>query len=181
VVAAATLNQRIDLNEIVKKNPTVKYLPEKFPGLVFKLKTPKTTTLIFSTGSMVCTGAKSERSAGMAIRKVVRELKREGIIITGKPEIKIQNIVATVDLGGTAIDLEDFIYAVNGLGKQVMYEPEQFPGAIYRMEEPKCVFLIFSMGKFVCVGASREADVYTAVGNFVTILEDTEVIIRKEG
>ena len=128
----------------------------------------------------MCTGAKSERAARGAIGKVVRELKREGIIVTGKPEIKIQNVVASVDLGDVTIDLEDFIYAVNGLGKQVMYEPEQFPGAIYRMEEPKCVFLIFTTGKLVCVGTTREEDVYKAVENFVTILDDVEVLTRKE-
>jgi len=129
---------------------------------------------------MVCTGAKSERAAGRAIRKVVRELKREGIIVIGKPEIKTQNIVASIDLG-MSIDVEEGIFAISCLGKQVMYEPDQFPGAIYRMEDPRCVFLIFGNGKLVCVGTTREADVYKAVENIVTILDDAEVIIRKEG
>ena len=181
VVATGSLKHGIDLNAIVKAFPDVAYRPEVFPGLAFRLKRPKTCTLIFTTGKMVCTGAKSEKNARGAIRKVVRELKREGIIIIGKPEIKIQNVVASVDLGDVTIDLEDFIYAVPGLGKQVMYEPEQFPGAIYRMEEPRCVFLIFTTGKLVCVGATREADVYKAVENLVTILDDAEVLIRKEG
>jgi len=129
---------------------------------------------------MVCTGAKSEKEAGRAIRKVVRELKREGIIITGKPEIKTQNIVASIDLG-MPIDIEEGIYAISCLGKQVMYEPGQFPGAIYRMEDPKCVFLIFATGKLVCVGTTREADIYKAVENMITVLDDAEVLIRKEG
>jgi len=90
-------------------------------------------------------------------------------------------MVASVDLGDVTIDIEDFIYAVNGLGKQVMYEPDQFPGLIYRMEDPRCVFLIFSAGKLVCVGTTREEDVYKAVENIVTVLEDTEVLTRKEG
>ena len=180
VVATGSLNHAINLDAIVKAFPHVEWRPEVFPGLVFRLKRPKTCTLIFTTGKMVCTGAKSEREARRAIRKVVRELKREGIIITGKPEIKIQNIVASVDLGDVAIDIEDFIYTVSGLGNRIMYEPEQFPGAIYRMQDPKCVFLIFSTGKLVCVGATREADVYKAVENIVTILDDAEVLIRKE-
>ena len=180
VVATGSLKHGIDLNAIVKAFPDVEYRPTVFSGLAFRLKKPKTCTLIFKTGKMVCTGAKSEKAARGAIRKVVRELKREGIIITGKPEIKIQNVVASVDLGDVTIDLEDFIYAVNGLGKQVMYEPEQFPGAIYRMEEPRCVFLIFTTGKLVCVGATREADVYKAVENLVTILDDVKVLIRKD-
>jgi len=180
VVATGSLRHGFDLKAIVKAFPNVEWRPQVFPGLVFRLKRPKTCTLIFDTGSMVCTGAKSEKAARRAIRKVVRELKREGIIITGKPEIKTQNIVASIDLG-MSIDVEEGIYAVHGLGKRIMYEPEQFPGAIYRMEEPRCVFLIFSTGKLVCVGATREADVYKAVENFVTILDDAEVLIRKEG
>ncbi|TET25701.1 MAG: TATA box-binding protein [Candidatus Bathyarchaeum sp.] len=181
VVATGSLKHGIDLDAIVKAFPDVQYQPKAFPGLAFRLKKPKTCTLIFDTGSMVCTGAKSERSARGAIRKVVQELKREGIIIIGKPEIKVVNMVASVDLGDVTIDIEDFIYAVNGLGKQVMYEPDQFPGLIYRMEDPRCVFLIFSAGKLVCVGTTREEDVYKAVENIVTVLEDTEVLTRKEG
>ena len=180
VVATGSLKHGFDLKAIVKAFPNVEWRPQVFPGLVFRLKRPKTATLIFTTGKMVCTGAKSVREAGRAIRKIVRELKREGIIITGKPEIKTQNIVASIDLG-MSIDVEEGIYAISCLGKQVMYEPEQFPGAIYRMEEPRCVFLIFSTGKLVCVGTTREADVYKAVENIVTILDDAEVLIRKEG
>ena len=180
VVASGSLKHGIDLEAIVRTFPDVEWRPQVFPGLIFRLKRPKTCTLIFTTGKMVCTGAKSEREARRAIRKVVRELKREGIIITGKPEIKIQNIVASVDLGDVTIDIEDFIYAVHGLGNRIMYEPDQFPGAIYRMQDPKCVFLIFTTGKLVCVGTTREADIYEAVENIVTILDDAEVLIRKE-
>src|SRR5512136_1072773 len=93
VVASATLNQKIDLNSIVRIFPGVEYRPEQFPGLVYRLKKPKTATLIFSSGKMVCTGAKSERLARKAIMKVTDELKRGGIVILGKPEIQVQNIV----------------------------------------------------------------------------------------
>ncbi|MCW4052873.1 MAG: TATA box-binding protein, partial [Candidatus Bathyarchaeota archaeon] len=109
VVASATLNQRVDLNAVVKGYPSVEYRPEQFPGLVFRLKRPKTATLIFNSGKMVCTGAKSEKEARRAVLRVVRELKKSGIIISGKPELKIQNIVASVNLGGM-IDLEKSTY-----------------------------------------------------------------------
>ena len=98
VVASATLNQKVDLNAVVKGYPGVEYRPEQFPGLVFRLKRPKTATLIFSSGKMVCTGAKSEKEARRAVMKVVKELKRGGIIIISKPELKIQNIVASAAL-----------------------------------------------------------------------------------
>ena len=87
VVASAILNQKIDLNSVVKAFPSVEYRPEQFPGLVFRLKKPKTATLIFNSGKMVCTGAKSESQAKKAVRKVVQELKGNSILITGKVEI----------------------------------------------------------------------------------------------
>jgi transcription initiation factor TFIID TATA-box-binding protein len=171
VVASATLNQKVDLNAVVKGYPGVEYRPEQFPGLVFRLKRPKTATLIFNSGKMVCTGAKSEKEARIAVMKVIKELKRGGIIIISKPELKIQNIVASASLGGM-IDLEK---AVSTLGK-TMYEPEQFPGLIYRMDEPKVVILLFASGKLVCTGAKKEQDVYDAVHKLHGILEEQNLI-----
>jgi transcription initiation factor TFIID TATA-box-binding protein len=89
VVASATLDQKLDLNAIVRGNPGVEYDQKTFPGLVYKLMRPKTSILIFRTGKMVCTGAKSSREVKRAIRKVVKELKRSGIIIPGKAKTKI--------------------------------------------------------------------------------------------
>jgi transcription initiation factor TFIID TATA-box-binding protein len=171
VVATATLNQKVDLNAVVKSFPGVQYRPEQFPGLVFRLKRPKTATLIFSSGKMVCTGAKSEKESRRAVMNVVRELKKGGIIIVSKPELKIQNIVASASLGGR-IDLEQ---AVSKLVK-TMYEPEQFPGLIYRMDEPKVVILLFASGKLVCTGAKKEQDVYDAVRKLHKILEHQDLI-----
>ncbi len=171
VVASATLNQKVDLNAVVKGYPGVEYRPEQFPGLVFRLKRPKTATLIFSSGKMVCTGAKSEKEARRAVMKVIKELKRGGIIIISKPELKIQNIVASAILGGL-IDLEKAAFT---LGK-TMYEPEQFPGLIYRMDEPKVVILLFASGKLVCTGAKKEQDVFDAVAKLHVILEEKALI-----
>jgi len=171
VVATATLGQKLDLIAIMKVFRNVEYRPKKFPGLVFRLKRPKTATLIFSTGKMVCTGAKSEKLARTAIRKVVRELKNSGIIILGKPEIVIQNIVATANLHGL-VDLEA---AVDVL-ENVMYEPEQFPGLIYRMADPKVVILVFASGKLVCTGGKSAEMVDVAVVKLHGILEDFDLI-----
>jgi transcription initiation factor TFIID TATA-box-binding protein len=171
VVAAATLNQKVDLNAVVKGYPGVEYRPEQFPGLVFRLKRPKTATLIFNSGKMVCTGAKSEKESRRAVMKVVKELKKGGIIIISKPDLKVVNIVASASLGGK-IDLEQ---AVTTLGK-TMYEPEQFPGLIYRMDEPKVVILIFASGNLVCTGGKKEQDVYDAVHKLHGILEEQQLI-----
>jgi len=171
VVASATLNQKVDLNAVVKGYPGVEYRPERFPGLVIKLKRPKTATLIFSTGKMVCTGAKSEKESRRAVMTVVKELKKSGIIIISKPDLKVVNIVASAGLGGK-VDLEKAVFT---LGK-AMYEPEQFPGLIYRMDEPKVVILIFASGNLVCTGAKREQEVYDAVHKLHRILEEQQLI-----
>ena len=100
VVSTGTLNQKVDLSAVVKGYPGVEYRPEKFPGLVFRLRRPRTATLIFSSGKMVCTGARSEKESHKAIIKVVKELKKCGIIIIKKPSFKVVNIVASASLGG---------------------------------------------------------------------------------
>jgi transcription initiation factor TFIID TATA-box-binding protein len=171
VVASATLKQKIDLLAIVRQFSGVEYRPEQFPGLVYRLKKPKTATLLFGSGKMVCTGAKTERQARKAVLKVVDELKRKGIVKTEEPEIQIQNIVASAGLGGY-IDLEKCAISL----KRMMYEPEQFPGLIYRMDEQKVVMLLFSSGKLVCTGARKEKDVEGAVMKLKETLESKELI-----
>ncbi len=171
VVATAALDQKIDLLAIMKVFRNVEYNPKKFPGLVFRLRKPKTTTLIFSTGKMVCTGAKSEKMARSAVEKVVGELKDKGIFILGKPETVIQNIVATANVHGN-VDLE----AAADILDNVMYEPEQFPGLIYRMADPKVVILIFASGKLVCTGGKSAEMVDVAVAKLHGILEEDELI-----
>jgi transcription initiation factor TFIID TATA-box-binding protein len=171
VVATGTVHQNIDLHAIVRIFPGVEYRPEQFPGLVYHLRKPKATTLIFTSGKMVCTGAKSERQSRKAVMKVVDELKRSGIVILSKPEIQIQNIVASVGLGGH-IDLEKVTYSL----KRTMYEPEQFPGLIYRMDDPRVVILIFASGKLVCTGAKKETEVHRAVTKLQATLEEKSLI-----
>ena len=171
VVASATLPQTIDLLSVAKAYPDIEYRPKQFPGLVFRLKKPKTATLIFHSGKMVCTGAKSEKEARKAIDRVIKDLKRKGILIISKPTIKIQNIVASANLGGR-IDLERATYSLG----RTMYEPEQFPGLIYRMDEPKVVILIFASGKLVCTGAKEEREVHDAVYKLQEKLDKEELI-----
>jgi transcription initiation factor TFIID TATA-box-binding protein len=174
VVAVASLDQKIDLPSIVKGFMNVEYRPKKFPGLVFRLKRPKTATLIFNSGKMVCTGAKSEKMAHTAIKKVVRELKKEGIIILGKPRIKVENMVASADIHGE-VDLE----AAAEFLDNIMYEPEQFPGAVYRMKEPKVVILIFASGRLVITGAKREEQVHEAAEKMRAILMEKRLLFTR--
>ena len=175
VVASATVDQKIDLIDITKKFPDTEYHPDQFPGLVFRIKTPKTATLIFRTGKMVCTGAKSEEMAKNAVKTVVQKLRKGNIKIKKDAVTTIQNIVAAINLGGK-IHLEQ---AARKLPRS-MYEPEQFPGLIHRMLEPKTVILLFASGKLVCTGAKKEKDVYRSVHNLHVLLEEKELMMYDE-
>ena len=167
VVASGTINQKLDLNKIQKKFPDVEYNPEQFPGAVFRLRSPKTSTLIFRTGKFVCTGGTSEIMARKAMKLVVQQLRKGGIKIKKDATVTIQNIVASINLGGM-IHLEKAARTI----PRSMYEPEQFPGVIHRMIHPKVVLLIFVTGKLVCAGAKTEKDVFTSVNAIHSMLEE---------
>ena len=176
VVASAAFNQTFDLITIANSFPENTEFKGRFPGLIFKLKKPKITLLIFKTGKMVCTGGKGENEASRAILRAARKLRKEGIDVAREPEIQITNIVASATLNGI-IDL-DRLYSSEGMGGNILFEPEQFPALIYRWESPKVIFLIFSTGKIVCVGAKKEKDIYKAIEKLRRKLEESEVLIR---
>ena len=172
VVASASVDQKMDLNEITKKFPETEYNPEQFPGLVFRLTKPKTATLIFRTGKMVCTGAKSEELAILAVNTVVQKLRKAKIKIKKDAIISVQNIVSSINLGGK-IHLEKYARTL----PRSMYEPEQFQGLIHRMLDPKTVILVFASGKLVCTGAKKETEVYRSVHNLHSLLEEKNLMI----
>jgi transcription initiation factor TFIID TATA-box-binding protein len=154
VVASVVFNQSFDLDEIAATMPDVEFDPERFPGLVYRLKSPKTATLVFNTGKMVCTGAKSEKEARRAVHKIVKLVNEAGINMIRKPIITVQNIVASANLGAE-LNLE---LAAMKL-ENTLYEPEQFPGLIYRMRDPRVVILLFGSGKLVITGTKFESQI----------------------
>ena len=150
VVASTYLGQELDLNKIEDALEGAEYNPQQFPGLVYRLKEPKTATLIFRSGKVVCTGAKCREDVKVAISKVAKDLEKADVKITIEPKIEVQNIVASSDLE-QEINLNTVAITL-GLEK-VEYEPEQFPGLVYRLDDPKVVVLLFGSGKMVCTGA----------------------------
>ena len=166
------ITEKIDLTSIAQKYEEVEYNPERFPGLIMRITEPKATFLIFSTGKMVITGLRKATEAGPGLTKVLKYLKKAGIS-TANPKITIQNIVASGDLH-TFIDLNMAAIVM----ENTMYEPEVFPGVIFRMAEPKTVFLIFSTGKVVCTGAKTKEVVREA---FIKLNENVrELGINKD-
>jgi transcription initiation factor TFIID TATA-box-binding protein len=154
------LGTELDLPAIAVSLEGAEYEPERFPGLIYRLKEPKTATLLFRSGKVVCTGAKSVEQVKVAIDKVVSQLGKIGIHIKTEPKIEVQNIVASSDLG-QSINLNSIAITL-GL-ERVEYEPEQFPGLVYRLDSPKVVLLLFGSGKLVCTGARKPKDVEDAV------------------
>ncbi len=150
MVATAIIGENFDLEKIALALPESKYEPKRFPGLVLRLPEPKTATLLFRNGKIVSTGAKNIDQIRIAVNKVCEKLKKIGFEIIKNPEIMVQNIVASADLN-KRLDLDAVALAV-GMEK-VEYEPEQFPGLVYRLDEPPAVFLLFNSGKLICVGA----------------------------
>ena len=171
VVASATVDQKLNLADITKKFPQVEWNPDQFPGAVFRLKNPKTATLLFRTGKMVCTGSKSEDMARKAVKTVVQKLRKGKIKIKKDAAVTIQNIVSSINLGGR-VNLEQ---AARTLPRS-MYEPEQFPGLVHRMPDPKTVILIFATGKLVCTGGKTEEDVYRSVNLLHHMLEEKKLM-----
>jgi transcription initiation factor TFIID TATA-box-binding protein len=153
------IDEKMDLNTIARKYSDVEYNPERFPGLVMRIQEPKATILVFSTGKMVVTGLRDASEAETVVDDVIKRISKCKIKIS-KPNIIIQNIVASGDLK-CSIDLNMAAVVM----EYSMYEPEVFPGLIYRMQDPKTVFLIFSTGRIVCTGGKTKEIVAEAVKN----------------
>ncbi len=167
IVATVILDHGLDLNLIEARVIDVEYNPDQFPGLIYRMKNPRVTALIFKSGKMVVTGTKSINELVYAVKRILKSLQEHGIEIRGRPKIQIQNIVASANLH-VNIDLEKAAFVLPGS----MYEPDQFPGLIYRMDKPRVVLLIFSSGKMVITGAKRENEVYEAVERIYRILKE---------
>ncbi|OKY77578.1 MAG: TATA-box binding protein (TBP), component of TFIID and TFIIIB [Candidatus Methanohalarchaeum thermophilum] len=169
VVASASFDQELDLEEIYERFEDAEYNQEKFPGVVYRLTEPKTAALIFSSGKLVCTGAKNVDDVEVAVDKVINKLREAGIEIKEKPKTVVQNIVASADLDHP-LNLNSIAI---GFGlESVEYEPEQFPGLVYRLDEPNVVLLLFGSGKIVCTGGKRPEDCEKGVKKVKQELKD---------
>src|SRR3989344_3954715 len=153
MVITVQFSDRIDLDKLANKLPSgAEYFPDNFPGLVYRMKKPKASFLIFSSGKATCTGTASEKDANEAIENMLKLLKDMGVDVK-TPEIVIQNIVASTKLD-TRFDIDKMALEL----ENSEYEPETFPGLVYKMKG-SVTFLIFGTGKIVCVGARSAKDI----------------------
>lgn len=158
VVASASLGVEVKLEKLVATMEGIEYEPEQFPGLVLRLREPKAAALVFSSGKIVCTGAKSPTAARQVIAKIVNKMRRLGIRVPSKYKVKLENIVASARLE-RELNLDHIAFTL----ENTEYEPEQFPGLVYRMDDPKVTFLLFGSGKVICTGGRSISDVRRAV------------------
>lgn len=171
IVSSASIGKDVDLENIREALEGVTFNKEQFPGLVFKLKDPKTAALIFSSGKLVCTGAKSVDDSKLAIKKTVDLMRTRDTEIPEEYEITIQNIVASANLQST-LNLEAVALEL----ENTEYEPEQFPGLVYRLTDPKVVLLLFGSGKVVCTGAKTRDDAKLGVKRASARLRELDLI-----
>jgi len=170
IVATASLGKPVPLTKLAKTNPNTEYNPETFPGLVLRIKDPKSAVLVFSSGNLVCTGTKSTIQVKKVIQEVIKQLKKINVKITTKPKITVQNIVAsgTINLKLTlnflALEMEN-----------TEYEPEQFPGLVYKLIGPNATFLLFSNGKLVCTGTKNKQQLDESMAQ---LLKDVKTALK---
>jgi len=167
IVSTVNLGCKLDLKVIALHARNAEYNPKRFAAVIMRIREPKTTALIFASGKMVCTGAKSEDMSRLAARKYARIIQKLNFPAKFM-DFKIQNIVGSCDVK-FPIRLEGLAYAHNQFSS---YEPELFPGLIYRMVEPKIVLLIFVSGKIVLTGAKVRDEIYTAFENIYPVLTE---------
>ncbi len=147
IVSSINLQRMLDLDYIAEHMKGVSN-PTRFPGLVYKISKPKVAMLLFRTGKVICSGALSRKDIDCAVDKLVKELRVCGVRVRKKPIIEIQNIVASADLG-FKVNLDNLVVEC----VSTEYEPEQFPGLVFRLDDPKTVMLIFRSGKIIITGA----------------------------
>ena len=172
MVSSITLNQNIDIEHLAANATDIKN-PKRFPGIVFRMKDPDIAMLIFRTGKVICSGARSREHIEIAVDRLIAKLKEGGIEVTERPEIVVQNIVASARLG-FKVNLD-----VLAMGcENTEYEPEQFPGLVYRLPEPKTVMLIFRSGKIIITGAKTPENARTAARKTESLVKEYDAIIN---
>jgi transcription initiation factor TFIID TATA-box-binding protein len=172
IVVSTSFEKAIPLEKMAATLSNTEYNPEQFPGLVIRIKEPKTSALVFSSGKIVCTGARNMQEVDESIKQIIKSLEKINVKITVKPEITIQNIVASGEIG-IILNLNELAMKLDN----TEYEPEQFPGLVYKLKDCQATFLLFSNGKIVCTGTKSEGAIDVAVKGLIENL--TKVIGKK--
>jgi len=172
IVSSITLDRDIDLEKFAAKVKGVEN-PTRFPGVIFRVREPKLAMLIFRTGKVICSGARSKKDIEAAVKKLLSKLREGGVRVKGKPIVEIQNIVASASLG-FKVNLDTI--ATECINTE--YEPEQFPGLVFRLDNPKTVMLIFRSGRIIITGAKTPSDANLAAERTRDMIKEYNAIIE---
>ena len=158
VVVSASIHRPLPLVRLAAQLEGAEYNPEQFPGLILKITEPKASALLFSSGKVICTGTKSIAEAKRAIDAIIVMVEALGLKVTGKPDVEVTNIVASGSVGGR-LNLNSIIFTF----ENTEYEPEQFPGLVYKMPDTHVTFLLFGTGRVVITGAKSQKEIMESV------------------
>lgn len=156
IVASGSIADFIDLSEVAQRTDHCELNTKRFPGAVFRLEEPKIASLIFSSGKVVLTGIRDEAALQTGLATIISALKKAGVATYDQPRVAITNIVCSYDRGAS-INLNKLVITLNL--ENIEYEPEQFPGLVYRLSDPKIVALLFSSGKIILTGGKNLSDI----------------------
>jgi transcription initiation factor TFIID TATA-box-binding protein len=156
IVASGVIADSIDLERISEKIKNCELNAKRFPGAVYRIEKPKIASLIFSSGKVVLTGIRRKEDLHIGLGIIMESLRGAGIDTYDVPQVAVTNIVCSYDMG-RYINLNKVVITLNL--ENIEYEPEQFPGLVYRIEDPKIVALLFSSGKIILTGGKNIEDI----------------------
>ncbi len=175
VVAFTALGKPVQLNTLLERVDDTEWHPETFPGLIYRMNNPRASALIFSQGKIVCTGTKSIKDVKIAMHKIVDRIKEAGIEMPNRFKITVENMVASSKIKAI-LNLEEIALAL----ENSEYEPEQFPGLVYRIADPRVAFLLFSSGRIICTGARDVESIHKALHKLKEMLEGIGIKVIPE-
>ena len=156
IVASGVIADEINLAEIAEKIDGCELNTKRFPGAVYRIDDPRMASLIFSSGKVVLTGIRNESALQDGLEIILKSLKEAGVKTLDVPKVAVTNIVCSYDIG-KFINLNRVVATLSL--EAIEYEPEQFPGLVYRIKDPKIVALLFSSGKIILTGGKNLDDV----------------------
>ena len=156
IVASGSIAEYIDLAVISNSIENCELNTKRFPGAVYRIEDPKMASLIFSSGKVVLTGIRNSESLDIGLKLIIGKMKDAGIQCFDEPNVVVTNIVCSYDIG-SKINLNKIVMTLSL--ENIEYEPEQFPGLVYRIADPKIVALLFSSGKIILTGGKNMEDI----------------------
>ncbi|KXA98169.1 hypothetical protein AKJ39_02415 [candidate division MSBL1 archaeon SCGC-AAA259J03] len=165
VLTVSYKDVEFDLEELASNLEGARYNPEVFPGVAYRTPESGPSFLIFASGNMNCVGAKTVEGAERAIENLTDKLQDLGYDV-GEPETEVQNMVASMDFH-KRFGLESIARKF----RNAEYEPEVFPGLVFRMEGTSVAFLLFVEGNTICVGAKSEEEIKEGINRIEETIE----------